>query len=70
MLTRVWQEKKLDAEEMLARVAELLGCAMDRVRVGLNYFEFGEVPSTELLVLPYVFKEDGAVDEEERPRLN
>lgn len=61
MLTRVWQEKKSRAEEMLARVAEIIGCSMDRARVGLNYFEFDEEPSTELLILPYVFaKQDQA----------
>ncbi len=58
-LTQVWRETELDAEAQLGRVAELLGCSPDRVRVGLNYFEFGEVPSTELLILTYVYAARG-----------
>lgn len=58
-LERVWREDTWMAERQLARVAELLGCSMDRVCVGLNYFEFDEVPSTELLILPYVVADEG-----------
>jgi hypothetical protein len=69
-LAQVWRQKQRDAEDQLARVAELLGCAADRVRVGLNYFEFGEVPSTELLVLTYVFAKRGESEGRERWRMN
>jgi hypothetical protein len=69
-LTQVWRQKELDAEDQLARVAELLGCSLDRVRVGLNYFEFDEVPSTELLILPYVFAERAKAQGPEGPYLH
>ncbi|HRI68490.1 MAG TPA: hypothetical protein PK156_29880 [Polyangium sp.] len=58
-LDDVWRNKADSAEDRLAQVAELLGWSMDRVRVGLNYFEFGEVPSVELLILPYVLANRG-----------
>jgi hypothetical protein len=66
-LTQAWRQKETFAEHQLVRVAELLGCSPDRVRVGLNYFEFGEVPSTELLILPYVFAKGDEARGPERP---
>jgi len=69
-LEQVWRQKETFAEHQLAHVAELLGCAPDRVRVGLNYFEFGEVPSTELLVLTYVYAARGKEQGPQKSYLN